>query len=102
MDQVREAKVSILGELVEGEGTEEDDDEWKFVGDRGEWPTPDPAADLHPKEVATQSPYTLDLVRHATVHGFTKDRLCEAELALQDSSVRRRVEAPTTPATMNT
>lgn len=40
------------------------------------------------EEVAFQSPYTPDLVRHVTVHGFTKDQLYEAELALQDSSVR--------------
>jgi hypothetical protein len=43
----------------------------------------------------------LDLVRHVAVHGFTKDQLYEAALALQDSSVNRRVEEPITPASMN-
>jgi hypothetical protein len=100
VDQVGVVKVCISEEVADGDGTEEDDGEWKFVGNRGDWLTPDPVANLRPMgakskfwastddEVATQSPYTPDLVRHAAVHGFTKDRLCEAELALQDSSVR--------------
>lgn len=52
-------------------------------------------------EVIAQSPYTLNLVRHVVVHGFTKDQLYEAELVLQDSSVKRWVEQPITPALMN-
>jgi len=39
-----------------------------------------------------------NLVRQAAVHGFSKEQLCEAEMALQDSSVRRREEASASPA----
>jgi hypothetical protein len=53
------------------------------------------------EEVVPQSPLMLDLVRHAAVHGFTMDHLYEAELALQNSSVQRRVEQTLTPASMN-
>ena len=53
------------------------------------------------EEIVSQSSYTPDLVRHAAVHGFTKDQLYEAELALQDSSVRRRVEETITPVPTN-
>lgn len=79
------------------------------VVDYGYRPLADPAVDLRPngsksklwalddsddsdEEVAFQSPLMLDLVRHVAVHGFTKDKLFDTELALQDSSVCRRVE----------
>jgi hypothetical protein len=114
VDQAGVAQVSTSAGVVDGDGTEEDDGEWKFIGDRL---TPDPAADHRPMgakskfwetmdddsddEVAIQLPYTPDLVRHAAVHGFTKDCLCEAKLALRDSSIWRRVEAPSSPVTTN-
>ena len=90
--QVRVSSVS-----VEGDGAEDEDNEWHFVGDYGRQPILDPAADLCPigmkskfwsladddhSEVASQSPFTPDLVRQAAVHGFSKEQLCEAEMAL--------------------
>ena len=47
-EQVSTAKVSISGDSVDGDGTEDDDGDWKFVSARGDWPAPDPAADLRP------------------------------------------------------
>jgi len=41
-------------------------------------------------------------VRQAAVHGFSKAQLYEAEMALQDSSVHQRVEASTSPVSMDT
>jgi hypothetical protein len=41
------------------------------------------------------------LVRHAAVHGFSKEELYEAKLALQDSSVHQRVEEPVTLGSTN-
>jgi hypothetical protein len=49
-----------------------------------------------------QSPYMPDLVRQAAVHGFAKEQLVEAEMALQDSSIQRRVEASLSPTTSDT
>ena len=54
------------------------------------------------EEVTSQSPYTLDLVCHAAIHGFSKEQLYEAEIALQDSSVHRWVQEPMTPASTDT
>jgi len=113
--QVSDAKVCSSGGLEEEDGKEDEDDEWKFVGDCGHRPTPDPTEDLRPigsksrfwaladdddsdEEVASQSPYTPDLECHAAVHGFTKDQLIEAELALRDSLIHRRVEQPMSSA----
>jgi len=118
-EQVRIAKVSISGDPVEQDGAQDEDGGWKLVGDRGYRHTPDPAADLRPigvkskfwaltdedsdeEEVVSLSPSTPDLVRQAAVHGFTKEDMVEAEAALQDQSIQRRVEARTTPATENT
>lgn len=106
--QVRRSSIS-----VEEDGAEDEDGEWHFVGDCGRQPMPDPAADLRPigskskfwslvededLEVAPQSPLTPDLIRQAAVHGFSREQLCEAEMALQDSLVHRRVEASASPA----
>jgi hypothetical protein len=49
-------------------------------------------------EETGQSPFTPDLVRHAAVHGFAKEQLFEAEIALQDPLIQRRVETSTSPA----
>jgi hypothetical protein len=88
---------------VQGNGAEDEDGEWHFVGGYGKQPLPHPAADLRPigfkskfwslvdddeSEIASQSPSTLDLICQAAVHGFSKEQLSEAERALQDSSVR--------------
>jgi hypothetical protein len=98
---------------VQGNGAEDEDGEWHFVGGYGKQPLPHPAADLRPigfkskfwslvdddeSEIASQSPSTLDLICQAAVHGFSKEQLSEAERALQDSSVRQRVEALASPA----
>ena len=106
-------QVHVSSVSVEGDGAEDEDGEWHFVGDCWRRPIPDPAVNLCPigtkskfwsladddhSEVASQSPFTPDLVRQAAVHGFSKEQLCEAEMALQDSSVRRRVEASASPA----
>jgi hypothetical protein len=114
-EQVNQAKVSISGDSGEGDGTEDEDGGWKFVGD---WLKPDPAEDLHrigvklkfwalandddtDDEIVSQSPDMPDLVRQAALHGFTKDQLFEAELALQESLVRRRVEETKTLVSMD-
>jgi hypothetical protein len=47
-DKVSETKVRDISGSEEGEGTEEEDAEWHFVGDCGRRLTPDPAADLRP------------------------------------------------------
>jgi len=82
---------------MEGDGAEDEDGEWHFVGDCGRRPIPDPGMDLRPigtkskfwspaddddSEVASQSPFTPDLVRQAAVLVFSKEQLCEAEMAL--------------------
>jgi hypothetical protein len=88
---VNETKVSLPGDLVKGDGTEDEDSGWKSVGDRGDRIVPDPAIDLRPlgvkskfwalmdddvsDEEVIQLPYTLDLVRQAAVHGFVKNSL---------------------------
>jgi len=46
--QVSEPKVSVCGGSDEGDGTEDDDGEWNFVGDCGDRPKPDPIVDLRP------------------------------------------------------
>jgi hypothetical protein len=53
-------------------------------------------------EVTSHSPSTPDLVHHAAVHGFSRAQSCEAEMAMQDSSVHRRVEGSLTPDSMDT
>ena len=70
--------------LEEGDGTEDEDGGWKFVGDYGDRLAPDPTVDLRligakskfwaltdnddsDEEVVSQSPYTSDLVHHAAV-----------------------------------
>ena len=102
VELVRESKVSFLKHMVGGIGAEDEDDRLKSVGGRGDRLHPDPTIDLRTRgvkskfwatmmndedsdeEVVPQSPLTPDLVRHAAVHGFTKDQLYEAELALQN------------------
>jgi hypothetical protein len=102
---VEVTKVSIDGDSNE-DVTEDEDDGWVSVGDRGDRVVSNPAIDLGPiggkskfwaltdddesDEEIVQSPYTPDLVRQAAVHGFTKKKLVEAEMALQDSSIQRR------------
>jgi len=93
--------------------------EWKFVGGCSRRMTSDPTTDLLPlgtrskfwaladdddsdEEVTSQSPLTPDLVCHAAVHGFSTAHLYEAKMALQDSSVHRRVEEPPTLGSMDT
>jgi hypothetical protein len=115
---VYKTKVSLPGDLVKGDGTEDEDSGWKSVGDRGDLIVPDPAIDLRPlgvkskfwalmdddgsDEEVIQSPYTPDLVRQAAVHGFVKDQLVEVEMALQDSSIQRQVEASVSLASSDT
>lgn len=107
-------KVRITSEIEKGSEKEEvDGDDHLAVGCAIRFSS-DPAADLRPRGfiskfweleddddsvIMPQSPLTLDLVRQAAVHGFTKEHLVEAEMALQDSSVERRVEAALSPAT---
>jgi hypothetical protein len=119
MEQVRGSEVSVPGGLAEEDGTEDEDDGWKFVGDRCHRPAADPAVDLCPlgskskvwaladdddpdEEVVSQSPLTPELVRLAAVHGFSKEKMYDAELALQDSSICRRVEGPVSPVSTDT
>jgi hypothetical protein len=118
VELVNETKVSLPGDLVKGDGTEDEDIGWKSVGDRGDRIVPDPAIDLRPlgvkskfwalmdddgsDEEVVQSPYTPDLVRQAAVHGFVKEQLVKAEMALQDSSIQRQVEASASPASSDT
>ena len=117
-DQPVENKVSECSFLVNSVGTEDDDDGWIPVGGRGDRVVSDPAIDLRPiggkskfltladddesDEEFDQSPYTPDLVRQAAVHGFGMEKLVEAEMALQDSSIQRRVEASSSPASSDT
>jgi len=116
-DRAVENKVSKCSFLVNSVGTEDDDDGWIPVGGRDRVVS-DPAIDLRPiggkskfwaladddesDEKFDQSPYTPDLVRQAAVHGFGKEKLAEAEMALQDSSIQRRVEASSSPASSDT
>jgi len=86
-DQVSNTQVRVSSVSVEGDGAEDEDGEWHFVGGYRRRPMPDPAADLRPigtkskfwsladddhSEVTSQSPFTPDLVRQAAVHGFSK------------------------------
>jgi hypothetical protein len=48
VEQVNEAKVSISRDSVQRDGTEDEDCEWKFAGDRGDRPISDPMKDLRP------------------------------------------------------
>jgi hypothetical protein len=113
-DGASESKVCAFENLVIEDGTEDEDDGSISVGERGDRVESNPALDLRPigvkskfwalsddddsdKEIA-QSPYMPDLVRQAAVHGFSKQQLVEAEMALQDSSIQRRVEAFASPA----
>jgi hypothetical protein len=111
-------EVSSSSDLVNSGGTEDDDNGWITVGGRGDWVLSDPAKDLRPigvkskfwaiadddesDEEIIQSLFTPDLVRQAAVHGFGKEKLAEAETALHDSSIQRRVEASTSPASSDT
>ena len=96
-DQVSNTQVRVSSVSMEGDRAEDEDGEWHFIGDCGRRPIPDSAADLRPigtkskfwslvddddSEVASRSPFTPDLVRQAAVHGFSKEQLCEAEMAL--------------------
>ena len=117
-DRPVESKVSKCSFLVNSVGTEDDDDGWIPVGGSGDRVVSDPAIDLRPiggkskfwaladddesDEEFDQSPYTPYLVRQATVHGFGMEKLVEAEMALQDSSIQRRVEASSSPASSDT
>ena len=100
-DQLSDTKVSYSDNLEEGDGTEDESGEWKFVAGCSRRRTSDPAGDLRPmgarsrfwaladdddsdEEVTSQLPFTPDLVRHATVHGFSRAQLYEAEMELQD------------------
>jgi hypothetical protein len=82
-EQVSEATVSVPSDLEDEDGTEDEDDGWKFVGDRGRRSVPDPVVDLRPigtrskfwaleedndsdEEIMSQSPCTPDMVQ-ATV-----------------------------------
>jgi hypothetical protein len=96
---------------------EEEDGGWNTIGGCGDRINPDPAEGLRPvgvkskfwcltddddtDEDVSQSPFTPDLVRQAAVHGFTKEHLVQAELALHNSSVRRQVEQTITPVSMD-
>jgi hypothetical protein len=117
-DHLSDTKVRSSDNLEEGDGTEDENREWKCVAGCSRRRTSDPAGDLRPmgarswywaledgddsdEEVMSQSPSTPDLVRHAAVLGFSRVQLYEAEMALQDSSVRRRVEEPVTPGSTN-
>jgi hypothetical protein len=109
-------EVTFHGFRAKEDGTEEEDGGWKSVGGRGDRIVSNPAIDLRPIGVKSkfwvlsddddsddeivQSPYAPDLVHLAAVHGFTKEKLVEAEIALQDSSIQRRVEVSTSPATI--
>ena len=112
-DRLSDTKVSSSGNLEEETEMEDENGEWKFVGGCSHWMTSDPTTDLCPlgtrskfwalvddddsnEEVTSQSPLTPDLVHHASVHGFSRAHLYEAEMALQDSSVHRQVEEPLT------
>jgi hypothetical protein len=93
-----DTEVTFHGYCAKEDGTEVEDDGWKSVGGRGDRNLPDPALDLRPIGVKSKfwalsdddhsddeivhSPYTPDLVRQAAVHGFTKEKLVEAEMAL--------------------
>jgi len=117
-DRAVENKVSKYSFLVNSVGTEDDDDGWIPVGGCGDRVVSDPAIDLCPiggkskfwaladddesDEELDQSPYTPDLVRQAAVHGFGMEKLVEAEMALQDSSIQRQVEASSSPASSDT
>jgi hypothetical protein len=46
-EQVSDAEVSILGDLGEEDGMEDEDGRWKFVVDHDDRLTPNPAVDLH-------------------------------------------------------
>ena len=116
-DRAAENKVSLCSISVNSVGTEDDDDGWIPVGGRDRVVS-DPAIDLRPiggkskfwaladddesNEEFDQSPYTPDLVRQVAVHGFGMEKLVEAEMALQDSSIQRRVEASSSPASSDT
>jgi hypothetical protein len=109
---ITEPKVRNIFAIEERVGTEEEDDVWHVGVDCEKWLIPDPAADLRPMGfqskfwslededdpvITSQSPFTPDLVRQAAVHGFSKEQLVEVEIALNDSSIRRRVEASMSP-----
>jgi hypothetical protein len=117
-DKLSDMKVWSSDNVEEGDGTEDENGKWKFVLGYSRRRTSDPAGDLRPmgaksrfwaleddddsdEEVMSQSPSTLDLVRHAAVHGFSRAQLYDAEMAMQDSSVHRRVEEPVTPDSTN-
>jgi len=118
VDRAIENKVSNCSILVNSVGTEDDDDGWIPVGGSGDRVVSDTVIDLRPiggkskfwpladddesDEEFDQSPYTPDLVRQAAVHGFGMEKLVEAEMALQDSSIQRRVEASSSPASSDT
>jgi hypothetical protein len=92
-------EVTFHGFRAKEDGTEEEDGGWKSVGGRGDRIVSNPAIDLRPIGVKSkfwvlsddddsddeivQSPYTPDLVHLAAVHGFTKEKLVEAEIALR-------------------
>lgn len=81
------------------------------TGVHGRWPMADPSADLRllgsrskfwalanddeseDSDLESPMPLTPDLVRHAAVHGFTKENLIEAEKVLEDSAGWRSVLA---------